>query len=111
MDFCFKFSNRDAAHRIHPLAGQGVNLGFSDVTNLIKVLSDAVYAGAEIGDKHHLVQYEQSSLIKNVPLMIGVHGLQRLYSTTFFPVVLLRSLGLQLTQNIPGIKVNNIGHF
>ncbi|XP_055849080.1 ubiquinone biosynthesis monooxygenase COQ6, mitochondrial [Episyrphus balteatus] len=94
----------DAAHRIHPLAGQGVNLGFSDVTNLVKVLSDAVYAGAEIGDKHHLVQYEQNSLIKNVPLMIGVHGLQRLYSTTFSPVVLLRSLGLQLTQNIPGIK-------
>lgn len=94
----------DAAHRIHPLAGQGVNLGFSDVKILIKTLSDAVYAGDEIGNKHHLVQYEQNSLLKNVPLMIGVHGLQRLYSTTFSPVVLLRSVGLQLTQNIPAIK-------
>lgn len=94
----------DAAHRIHPLAGQGVNLGFSDVRYLIDALSEAAYAGAKLGDKHYLIKYEQKCLANNVPILIGVHGLHTLYSTTFSPVVFLRSLGLQLTENIPPIK-------
>ncbi|CAD7000099.1 ubiquinone biosynthesis monooxygenase COQ6, mitochondrial [Ceratitis capitata] len=94
----------DAAHRVHPLAGQGVNLGFSDVRELVKVLADAAYAGARLGDKHYLIKYEQRSLAKNVPIMVGVHGLHTLYSTTFTPVVLLRSLGLQLTDTFSPIK-------
>ncbi|XP_037960248.1 ubiquinone biosynthesis monooxygenase COQ6, mitochondrial [Teleopsis dalmanni] len=94
----------DAAHRIHPMAGQGVNLGYSDIRYLVEALSDAVYAGAKIGDKHYLIQYERKSLIKNIPILVGVHGLQSLYSTDFSPVVFLRSIGLQLTHNIPSIK-------
>lgn len=94
----------DAAHRIHPLAGQGVNLGFSDVGYLIESLAEAAYAGAKLGDKQYLMKYEQKCLKKNVPIMVGVHGLHTLYSTSITPVVLLRSLGLQLTQNIPQIK-------
>nr|XP_014103263.1 ubiquinone biosynthesis monooxygenase COQ6, mitochondrial [Bactrocera oleae] len=94
----------DAAHRVHPLAGQGVNLGFSDVRELVKVLSEAAYAGAKLSDNHYLIKYEQRSLSKNVPIMVGVHGLHTLYSTTFTPVVLLRSLGLQLTDTISPIK-------
>ncbi|XP_030380642.1 ubiquinone biosynthesis monooxygenase COQ6, mitochondrial [Scaptodrosophila lebanonensis] len=94
----------DAAHRVHPLAGQGVNLGFSDVRYLVESLASGAYAGFKLGDKQHLVKYEQKCLTKNVPIMIGVHGLHTLYSTDFSPVVLLRSLGLQLTQNLPPIK-------
>ncbi|XP_053957876.1 ubiquinone biosynthesis monooxygenase COQ6, mitochondrial [Anastrepha ludens] len=94
----------DAAHRVHPLAGQGVNLGYSDVRELVQVLADAAYAGAKLSDRNYLVKYEQRSLTKNVPIMIGVHGLHTLYSTTFTPVVLLRSLGLQLTDSIVPIK-------
>lgn len=40
---------RDAAHRIHPLAGQGVNLGFGDIVCLNRVLGDAVYSGSTVG--------------------------------------------------------------
>ncbi|EDW75998.1 uncharacterized protein Dwil_GK14906 [Drosophila willistoni] len=94
----------DAAHRVHPLAGQGVNLGFSDVRYLVDTLATAAYAGFKLGDKQHLLKYERQCLTKNVPIMIGVHGLHTLYSTEFSPVVLLRSLGLQLTQNLPPIK-------
>uniref|UniRef100_A0A1A9WNZ1 Ubiquinone biosynthesis monooxygenase COQ6, mitochondrial n=1 Tax=Glossina brevipalpis TaxID=37001 RepID=A0A1A9WNZ1_9MUSC len=94
----------DAAHRLHPLAGQGVNLGFSDICFLVESLAEAVYSGAKLGDKHYLLKYEQKGLTKNVPILIGVHGLHTLYSTTLSPVVLLRSLGLQLTHNIPQIK-------
>lgn len=94
----------DAAHRIHPLAGQGVNLGFGDVRNLVDTLAEGAYAGFKLGDTQHLVKYERKSLAKNVPIMIGVHGLHTLYSTQFSPVVLLRSLGLQLTENLPPIK-------
>lgn len=42
------FLFRDAAHRVHPLAGQGVNLGFGDIKDLIEFLSDAIYTGCEI---------------------------------------------------------------
>ncbi|XP_067624837.1 ubiquinone biosynthesis monooxygenase COQ6, mitochondrial [Eurosta solidaginis] len=94
----------DAAHRVHPLAGQGVNLGFSDARELVDALSEAAYNGAKISDKQYLLKYEQRSLAKNVPIMVGVHGLHMLYSTTFTPVVLLRSLGLQLTDSISPIK-------
>ncbi|XP_075152677.1 ubiquinone biosynthesis protein COQ6, mitochondrial [Haematobia irritans] len=94
----------DAAHRVHPLAGQGVNLGFSDVCFLAECLAEGAYAGAKLGDKLYLTKYEQRSLMKNVPILLGIHGLHTLYSTTFSPVVLLRSLGLQLTNNIPPIK-------
>ncbi|CAD7084026.1 unnamed protein product [Hermetia illucens] len=94
----------DAAHRVHPLAGQGVNLGFGDVKCLTQVLADAVYSGYPIGDKNALLKYERERLMKNVPIMFGIHGLQQLYSTTFSPVVMLRSLGLQITQNLPPLK-------
>lgn len=94
----------DAAHRIHPLAGQGVNLGYGDITCLVAKISDAVYNGAQLNSLQYLLQYEQERLKQNVPIMMGVHGLQRLYNTDFPPVVLLRSLGLKVTQSLPFVK-------
>lgn len=94
----------DAAHRVHPLAGQGVNLGFGDVRLLVETLSAGAYAGFRLGDTQHLIKYERKCLAKNVPIMIGIHGLHTLYATQFSPVVLLRSLGVQLTENLPPIK-------
>lgn len=94
----------DAAHRIHPLAGQGVNLGYEDVSGLVQVLAEAVYNGAELNSLDYLIKYERERLQHNVPIMLGVHGLQKLYNTEFSPVVLARGIGLKVTQSLPFIK-------
>lgn len=95
----------DAAHRIHPLAGQGVNLGFGDVVCLTEVLGKAVYDGKKIGELNSLLKYERIRLQKNVAMILGVHGLQRIYSTDFIPLVLARGIGLNLTNSFPLLKV------
>lgn len=94
----------DAAHRIHPLAGQGVNLGYGDVSCLVAQVAEAVYNGSDVNAMHYLKAYERERLCQNVPIMMGVHGLQKLYNTEFPPVVLLRSLGLKVTHSMPFIK-------
>lgn len=94
----------DAAHRVHPLAGQGVNLGFSDVVILTEVLAEALYNGSSLDNLQYLLKYEQQSLRANVPILVGVHALQRLYCTDFPPIVLARTLGLKITNNVSPLK-------
>lgn len=94
----------DAAHRVHPLAGQGVNLGFGDVLELTEVLAESVYNGGSLGSLQYLLKYEQERLKVNVPIMVGVHALQRLYCNDFPPLVLARSLGLKITNELPPLK-------
>lgn len=94
----------DAAHRIHPLAGQGVNLGFSDVACLNDMLTKAVSCGADPGALTHLLQYETERQRHNVPVMLTIDGLQRLYSTELTPVVVARSLGLHAVHSLPFLK-------
>lgn len=97
--------NSDAAHRIHPLAGMGLNLGFGDVKCLTDILAKATYSGFMLNNLNHLLEYEQQRLKHNVAIMLGVHGIQRLYNTDLTPVVLARSLGLQFTQQMAPLKV------
>lgn len=94
----------DAAHRIHPLAGQGVNLGFGDVVKLTEVLSASVYDGCELGNLNYLLKYEQERLKANLPIMLGVHTIQKLYCNDFAPIVLMRSLGTKITNSAHPIK-------
>lgn len=95
----------DAAHRIHPLAGQGVNLGFGDVLCLTDILGRAVYSGSSLGNLTYLLDYERTRLKANVPIMLGCHGIQRLYCNEFSPIVLARSIGLQISESVPILKV------
>ncbi|KAK0163839.1 hypothetical protein PV328_002528 [Microctonus aethiopoides] len=94
----------DAAHRVHPLAGQGVNLGFGDVTVLVQVLEEAVRSGSILGDTIHLTKYETLRQRHNVPTMLAIDALHRLYKGTAAPVVLARSLGLQLVNALGPVK-------
>ncbi|XP_039430572.1 ubiquinone biosynthesis monooxygenase COQ6, mitochondrial [Culex pipiens pallens] len=94
----------DAAHRVHPLAGQGVNLGFGDVQCLADILAEANYSGLGLNNLSQLVKYEQERLKHNVPVLLTTHGLQRLYTTDFPPIVGLRSIGLTVTNALPPVK-------
>ncbi|XP_059376746.1 ubiquinone biosynthesis monooxygenase COQ6, mitochondrial [Carassius carassius] len=94
----------DAAHRVHPLAGQGANLGFGDVAYLTKVLSQAAFNGKDLGAMQHLLEFETERQRHNLPMMAAVDLMKRLYSTNAAPMVLLRTFGLQATNALPPLK-------
>ncbi|XP_033228541.1 ubiquinone biosynthesis monooxygenase COQ6, mitochondrial [Belonocnema kinseyi] len=100
----------DAAHRVHPLGGQGLNLGLGDVTVLVKMLAESVRNGATLGDMSYLKKYETSRQRHNVPTMLAMDALHRLYKGTAAPIVLARSLGLQLTNAISPLKRAMVHH-
>jgi len=87
----------DSAHRVHPLAGQGANLGFGDVLELGEQVEAMVRDGAGLGHRAYLRRYETARLRHNLPTMLGVDGIQKLYSTSLPPLVAARALGLTLT--------------
>ena len=87
----------DSAHRVHPLAGQGANLGFGDVCELANQVQGMVLDGAGLGHRDYLKRYETARLQHNVPTMLGIDGLQKLYCTSLPPLVMARSLGLAIT--------------
>lgn len=99
----------DAAHRIHPLAGQGVNLGFSDVTELSNQLNQSVLTGADIGDMNALLNYQTAAQRRNVPIMLGVDGIQKIYGSknNLVPpaiTTLIRNVGLTICQSASIVK-------
>uniref|UniRef100_A0A8C9Y863 Ubiquinone biosynthesis monooxygenase COQ6, mitochondrial n=1 Tax=Sander lucioperca TaxID=283035 RepID=A0A8C9Y863_SANLU len=94
----------DAAHRVHPLAGQGANLGFGDVACLTQLVSQAAFDGKDLGAMQHLLQYETERQRHNLPMMAAIDLMKRLYSTNAAPAVLLRTFGLQATNMLPALK-------
>jgi len=94
----------DAAHSIHPLAGQGVNIGFSDVISLRKTIAESLETGHDIGDILLLSSYERERKMANTLMMHGIDSLHSIYSTSFLPIALLRNVGLMLTSSLPPLK-------
>lgn len=83
----------------------GLNLGFGDVKCLTEIIAKAAYDGSKLNNLNYLLDYEQKRLKHNTAIMLGVHGLQRLYNTDLTPIVLARSIGLQITQQMVPVKV------
>ena len=84
----------DAAHTIHPLAGQGVNIGLLDAAALAEVLLDAVRAGEDITAKQVLGRYEAQRRNQNLLMMQVMDSFYRLFSNDHLPLKLLRNIGL-----------------
>ncbi|CAG9134035.1 unnamed protein product [Plutella xylostella] len=96
----------DAAHRVHPLAGQGVNLGFGDVKHLTEFLGDALYQGLDVAHHSWLEKYESVRQKHNIPTQLAIEAIHRLYSVDLPPFVLVRSLGLTLTNALKPVKTS-----
>ena len=86
----------DAAHGIHPLAGQGVNLGFLDAAELIDVLTAARQAGRPLGSLNTLRRYERARRSADMEMLALMDLFKRLFSNELPPLRLLRNLGLRL---------------
>ncbi|HOB60999.1 MAG TPA: UbiH/UbiF/VisC/COQ6 family ubiquinone biosynthesis hydroxylase [Candidatus Competibacteraceae bacterium] len=94
----------DAAHVVHPLAGQGVNLGLLDAATLAEVIVDALAANRNFAALQTLRRYERWRKSHNL-LMLGVmDGFKRLFGSTLPPVRLLRNVGLNLTDAAEPLK-------
>ncbi|MDB5982015.1 MAG: 2-octaprenyl-3-methyl-6-methoxy,4-benzoquinol hydroxylase [Pseudomonas sp.] len=94
----------DAAHTIHPLAGQGVNLGFLDAAVLAEVLLHAVERGERLADVKVLSRYERRRMPHNLALMAAMEGLERLFQADPLPMRWLRNTGLKWVDQMPEAK-------
>lgn len=95
----------DAAHCCHPVGGQGVNLGIRDAAALTQVLTTAHQQGKDIGDLAVLHRYGRWRSRENLTILGFTDFLNRTFSNTFLPLVVLRRLGLWGLQNIRPLKL------
>ena len=86
----------DAAHTVHPLAGQGVNLGFADAAELAGAVARALAAGEDPGDLPTLRNYERARKGANGTMLFFVHGLNRLFSNRSMSLARVRGAGMYL---------------
>lgn len=94
----------DAAHGIHPIAGQGLNLGFKDVAALAEVIVEADRLGEDIGALNVLQRYERWRRFDTVQMGVTTDVLNRLFSNDMGPIRAIRDFGLGLVDRMPGMK-------
>jgi 2-octaprenylphenol hydroxylase len=94
----------DAAHAVHPLAGQGVNLGFLDAAELVAAIDLALDRHRAIGALWTLRRYERARRGDNLAMLAAMDAFKRLFGTDRAPVALVRSLGLTLTDRAGPLK-------
>lgn len=94
----------DAAHGIHPIAGQGLNLGLRDTAALAEVIVDAIRLGLDPGSTAALARYQRWRRFDNTLMIAVTDALNRLFSNDMAPVRLARDLGLAAVERLPGVK-------
>lgn len=94
----------DAAHGVHPIAGQGLNIGLRDVAALVEVIAETARLGLDIGGAVALERYQRWRRFDAASSAFVMDALNRLFSNDFDPLRLLRSTGLALVDRLPGLK-------
>jgi 2-octaprenyl-6-methoxyphenol hydroxylase len=94
----------DAAHVIHPIAGQGINMGFRDVAALAECVADAARLGMDHGAGDVLDRYQRWRRFDTAVMGVTTDGLNRLFSNGSQPLRFVRDLGLGLVDRMPGLK-------
>ncbi|KAL0388255.1 UNVERIFIED_CONTAM: Ubiquinone biosynthesis monooxygenase COQ6, mitochondrial [Sesamum radiatum] len=100
----------DAAHTVHPLAGQGVNMGFGDAFSLAKVIAEGIAVGSDIGEVSLLRRYESDRRPANLTMMAILDGFQKAYSVDFGPLNVLRAAAFQGAHYISPLKRHIISY-
>ncbi len=94
----------DAAHVIHPIAGQGLNMGLKDVAALAEVIVDAVRLGLDPGGADVLERYQRWRRFDTMTMGLATDGLNRLFSNQSAALRLVRDIGLGLVDRLPNLK-------
>ena len=94
----------DAAHGIHPIAGQGVNVGFRDVATLVEVLVEGKRLGLDLGDPQLLARYERWRSLDTFMVAAATDGLTRLFGVPGRTASAVRRFGLSAVQKLPPLK-------
>lgn len=94
----------DAAHGVHPIAGQGLNLGFRDVAALAELVMEAWNGGEDPGSPALLARYQARRRPDTLMMLSGMHALERLFSNDIGPVRWARRLGIAAVDRMPGLK-------
>lgn len=94
----------DAAHAVHPVAGQGLNMGLKDAAALAEVLVEAMRTGEDVGSEIVLDRYARWRRFDNAALAAGFDGFVRLFSTDLAPVRLARDIGIAAVNRMPALR-------
>ncbi len=94
----------DAAHVIHPIAGQGLNMGLKDVAALAEVIVEAARLGLDPGATAVLERYQRWRRFDTMTMGIATDGLNRLFSNHSDILRLARDIGLGLVERVPALK-------
>ena len=94
----------DASHGLHPIAGQGFNMGLRDVAALVEVITNNARLGLDIGGYATLREYETWRRFDNTSMLLFTDTLNRLFSNNILPLKVVRQLGLSITNNLGPLK-------
>ncbi len=94
----------DAAHIIHPIAGQGLNMGLRDVAALAEAMTDAARLGLDVGAPDVLERYQRWRRFDTMTMGVATDGLNRLFSNRSDVLRLVRDIGLGMVERMPALK-------
>jgi len=94
----------DAAHAIHPIAGQGFNLGIKDIMILTDLIEQNFKIGENINSDELIAKYNKFAKFESKKMILATDNLDKLFSNNILPLKIARDLGLAITEKIPKLK-------